>query len=166
MNELDEARQFYRRIIALLGAMALVAAGTAILFSASFYRMNARHLAGQEALSRELSRLQQDLAQSEPVAAPPATLAPQELARLYRQGLNNPLSEIPADLMRHPELIPFPADAGRVMSFTSPQEIHVLNNRWVLAACRDGRRRGVLLLEYSVGARAAITWKVVASALE
>lgn len=166
MNEFDEMKQFYRRVVALLGAMALVAAGTAIVFSALFYRMNARHLEGQEALNRELARLQQELNTSEPVVAPPATLAPQDLAALYSKGLSSPLIAIPADLMRHPEIIPFPAAAGGTMSFNSPQDIHVLNNRWVLAACRDSQRRGVLLLEYSVGLRGAITWKVVASALK
>lgn len=166
MNELDEARQFYRRVIALLGAMALVAACTAIFFSASFYRMNARHLAGQEALNGELRRLQQELSTSEPAVAPPATLAPQDLAALYRKGLNDPLIDIPADLIRHPEIIPFPGTLGGTMNFHSPGDIHVLNRRWVLAVCEDGHKRGALLLEYSVGARAAISWKVVAAALE
>lgn len=166
MNELDEARRFYRRVIALLGAMALVAAVTAIIFSASFYRMKVRQQQGQELMAREIARLQQELNISEPVVAPPATLAPQDLAALYRRGLSNPLLQLPADLMRHREIIPFPGTLGGTMNFNSPRDIHVLNKRWVLAACEDGHQRGTLLLEYTVGERGTITWKVVAAALE
>ena len=121
---------------------------------------------GQELMNRELDRLRQELSSAEPQVAPPVTLSPQDLAALYRRGLRQPLLELPADLMRHRELIPLPGTMGGTMAFMSPQDIHVLNRRWVLAACEDGHQRGILLLEYAVGERGAISWKVLAAELE
>jgi hypothetical protein len=166
MNEFAEARIFYRRVIALLGTMALVAAFTAVIFSVSFYRANARDREGQAVLLRELARLQQELQAAEPQVTPPVTMSPQDLAALYRKGLRQPLLEIPVDLMRHPELIPLPGSVGGTMAFVSPRDIHVLNRRWVLAACEDGHQRGELLLEYTVAGNGNISWKVLAAELQ
>lgn len=70
---------------------------------------------------------------------------------------------IVADLLKHPELIPYEAVLGGVMSFYK-ETTDVLSDRWVFAYFEDGHINGNMLLEYSVK-NGVISWKVIDSYL-
>ena len=73
-----------------------------------------------------------------------------EIENLRRKGLTDPVREIKADLMRHPELIPIPGVLGGRMGFYSEDEIRVLDEHWVYAEFDDGHVGGAMLLAYDV----------------
>ncbi len=164
-DDWQDERTRYRLLLGGLGSMLLVAVLLAVSTTTAYHRERARNAEGRQAQLRQLDRLQRELDVQER-AVPPTVLTPADLIALYAKGLREPLREIPADLQQHPELIPWPGVAGGTMRFLSADDIHVLNGRWVLAACEDGHVRGTLLLEYAVSDTGAISWQVLASARE
>jgi hypothetical protein len=88
----------------------------------------------------------------------------EEYVELYKKrGLRLPGQSIIADLVKHPELIPYKAPEGRSYRFSRRQEIHVLSHNRVLAVFSDGGIYGWLLLKYSVRENGTITWGVIES---
>lgn len=65
------------------------------------------------------------------------------------------------DLVKHPELIPYPAVMGGTMFFV-PQRIVILDDRWAFAEFEDGHVAGSMLLEYDVR-DGRILWKRLAA---
>jgi len=100
-----------------------------------------------------------------PPANAPAVLSPGEILRLQELGLADPVPALAQDLMRHPELIPYPGVLGGNMGFYSEDNIQILTPRWVLANFDDGHIDGYMLLEYAVAPGGKITWKPLASYL-
>lgn len=68
-----------------------------------------------------------------------------------------------ADLVRHPELIPYPGVAGGTMRFW-PGQSRVLSPRWVYAYFEDGHVSGHALLEFTRRADGTIAWRRLAAA--
>ena len=100
-----------------------------------------------------------------PAARPPGLLANEvHLARLRRAGLRDPLADLRADLQAHPELIPVPSRLGGRMGFYSPDDIVLLNDRWVYAYFEDGHTAGSMLLEFDVREGGGIVWRPLAAA--
>jgi hypothetical protein len=98
-------------------------------------------------------------------AAPPGLLANEvHLARLRRAGLDDPLADLRADLQARPELIPLPGRLGGRMGFYSPDDIVLLNDRWVYAYFEDGHTAGSMLLEFDVREGGGIAWRPLAAA--
>jgi hypothetical protein len=98
-------------------------------------------------------------------APPPGLLANEvHLARLRRAGLDDPLADLRADLQAHPELIPVPGRLGGRMGFYSPDDIVLLNDRWVYAYFEDGHTAGSMLLEFDVREGGGIAWRPLAAA--
>ena len=90
-------------------------------------------------------------------------LSIQEIQYLKDQGLRNPVNDITADLMKHPELIPYRGVLGGRMGFYSESDIFVISNKLVRASFDDGHTGGWLLLEYQVTGKNEISWKVLES---
>jgi len=82
------------------------------------------------------------------------------------EGLSIPVEDLAADLMQHPELIPYKGIMGGKMGFYSKKDIHVLTSRWVLAFFEDGHISGQMLLEYTVSPEGRIYWRVLSSYLD
>jgi hypothetical protein len=98
-------------------------------------------------------------------AQPPGLLAQEvHLARLRRAGLDDPLADLRADLQARPELIPLPGRLGGRMGFYSPDDIVLLNDRWVYAYFEDGHTAGSMLLEFDVREGGGIAWRPLAAA--
>ncbi|HEY7531121.1 MAG TPA: hypothetical protein VIC56_10635 [Gemmatimonadota bacterium] len=99
-------------------------------------------------------------------AGHPAGLLANEvhLRRLREAGLEDPLGDVRADLQAHPELIPVPSRLGGRMGFYSPDDIVLLNDRWVHAYFEDGHTAGSMLLEFDVREGGEIVWRPLASA--
>jgi hypothetical protein len=86
-----------------------------------------------------------------------------ELKRLREKGLEDPVNDLIADLMEHPELIPYQGILGGQMGFYSANQIHVLTPKWVFASFDDGHMSGHMFLEYQVSPGGRISWRVVDS---
>lgn len=69
-----------------------------------------------------------------------------------------------ADLLQHPELIPYEPVLGGKMAFFK-ENTKVLSDRWVFAYFEDGHIYGHMLLDYTV-ANGKITWKVIDSYID
>lgn len=120
---------------------------------ASSLRAERNRLADQvSALTAELN--------SQPVV-PLTLLSDSGLRRLREQGLDEPVSQIVADLKKRPDLIPFDASSGGTMAFRDNDK-WVLTEKWVLAYFEDGHIGGRALLEYSV-ANGTIEWRRIAA---
>jgi hypothetical protein len=86
-----------------------------------------------------------------------------EIEELRHAGLADPVRDLEADLMKHPELIPYPGVEGGHMGFYSADDIRILGGHWVFARFEDGHIGGTILLEYKVDS-GRITWKKLAAA--
>ena len=87
------------------------------------------------------------------------------IAELKRKGLADPVSDLRADLKRHPELIPYKGSLGGTMGFHFPDKIHVLSSQWVLAYFEDGHIGGYMLLKFEVTDKGLISWTTADSFL-
>lgn len=88
-------------------------------------------------------------------------LTDSELTELGSKGIKDPYRGIPADLMKHPELIPFKGEGGRSFGFNSPDKICLLGPSRVWAYVDDSQTGRVLLLGYEVTEGGSITWRVL-----
>ncbi len=93
-------------------------------------------------------------------------LSAEEIQYLKDQGLRNPVNDITADLMKHPEFIPYQGSVGGKMGFYSKKDIYVISTRLVRASFDDGHKEGWMLLEYGVTGENEISWKVLESYLD
>jgi hypothetical protein len=89
-----------------------------------------------------------------------------DIGRLRRMGLENPVQDITGDLLQRDDIIPYEGVLGGRMGFYSPENIYILNSKWVFAYVEDGHIRGEMLLEYGVGPDGSLTWNVVKSHMD
>ena len=68
---------------------------------------------------------------------------------LERQGLQNPVAQIKADLVKNKQLIPEKGTMGGTMQFYE-DNIQILSRKWVRAYFEDGHHAGEMLLAYKV----------------
>ena len=81
---------------------------------------------------------------------------------LQQAGLLHPEKQLTASLMEHRDLIPATGELGGTMGFYTPDAIHILGDRWVMAEYEDGHNAGKILLRYRVDA-GKIAWEVLDS---
>ena len=86
--------------------------------------------------------------------------------RLRDRGLRDPVAALVANLQSHPELIPYPGIEGSKMGFHDTDRIRILTDRWAYAPFEDGHIGGEAIVEYSVAAGGAVSWKVVKARLD
>lgn len=84
--------------------------------------------------------------------------------RLKQQGFEGSVQDIVANLIKHPELIPYEGVLGGKMGFYNKDEIYVLTDQWVCAYFDDGHISGSLLLGYKIN-NGAISWEMMDSCL-
>ena len=121
-------------------------------------RESMRYIETIDALHREVAALKDSIRQTavhgrsdaSPLAKLRDGLRRDEIEVLKGQGLTDPVREIKADLMRHPELIPIPAVLGGQMGFYREDDIRILDEHWVYAEFEDGHIGGAALLAYRV----------------
>ena len=89
-----------------------------------------------------------------------------EVDRLRQQGLSDPVRQIVAGLMTHPELIRHPGVLGGTMGFCVPENVHVLDERWVYADFEDGHIGGHGIFAYKVQPDSSLSFSVVYSELD
>lgn len=89
-----------------------------------------------------------------------------EIEELKKKGLKDPIKDLKTDLMKHPELIPYPGVLGGTMGFYFEDKIWILTKKWVLAWFDDGHIGGYILLEYKVSDDGEVSWKVIDSYLD
>jgi hypothetical protein len=88
-----------------------------------------------------------------------ASLDEGDIADLRRQGLKNPARDLRADLLTHPELIPFPGVHGGTMYILPEDRIALLTPPYAFAEFDDGHIGGTMLLEYTILPGPQIQWK-------
>jgi len=89
-----------------------------------------------------------------------------QIKTLKRRGLSDPFSQLPADLMAHPELIPFEGVVGGTMGFRTSEDITILSPCWVFARFDDGHVMGSCLLEYEISPDSTIHWKLIKAQMD
>nr|HXK50759.1 hypothetical protein [Clostridiales bacterium] len=87
------------------------------------------------------------------------------VVNLKNEGLADPVNDLKADLMKHPELIPYEGVLGGRMGFYSENGIRIINDR-VFAYFEDGHIGGYMVLKYKVSSGGKISWIVLYSKLE
>lgn len=97
---------------------------------------------------------------TEPITAEPVSGADSEIAVSYLSGLGISAGDLKADLMAHPELIPFGGVLGGTPAFL-PDETVILSESWVYARAEDGHVACSILYRYGVGSDKSITWELV-----
>jgi hypothetical protein len=115
--------------------------------------------------NRELLETQLRLSQytRDEVPRPPQLgLTHAQLQLLQRRGLARPEVQLEESLLRQAGLLP--AAAGADAAFV-PGAVHVLSDRWVMAAFRGDAGRGWMLAEYEV-VHGNILWQVVDAYLD
>lgn len=93
-------------------------------------------------------------------------LTASELTDLSAKGIKDPYSEIPADLQKHPEVIPPGNKAGGAYTFGSPVRICLLGPDRVWAYVDNGRVGRAVLFRYEVADDGSIVWKALESTAE
>ncbi len=83
-----------------------------------------------------------------------------EYGQLEGSGIENPENDLVTDLMGRADLIPFDGIAGGTMGFYAPENIFIMNDRWVFAYFEDGHIAGNMLLEFTV-TEGEIEWRVL-----
>jgi hypothetical protein len=78
----------------------------------------------------------------------------------------DPKEKLIDDLVTRPDLIPHDAVLGGKMGFYDREDIHLLNDKWILAAFEDGHIGGYMLLEFQIRDKDDIDWQVMSSYLE
>ncbi|HKK20687.1 MAG TPA: hypothetical protein VJ983_04375 [candidate division Zixibacteria bacterium] len=89
-----------------------------------------------------------------------------ELTDLSAKGIKDPYSEISADLLKHPEVIPPSSKAGGAFTFGSPTRICLLGPDRVWAYVDNGRVGRAILFRYEVADDGSIVWKALESTSE
>jgi hypothetical protein len=84
---------------------------------------------------------------------------------LERQGLQNPVPQLKADLLRNKQLISEKGSMGGTMQFYE-DNIQILSRKWVRAYFEDGHHAGEMLLAYKVNKDGKIEWEVLDSEMK
>ena len=84
---------------------------------------------------------------------------------LERQGLQNPVAQLKADLVKNKQLIPEKGTMGGIMQF-SEDNIQILSRKWVRAYFEDGHYAGEMLLSFKINKDGTIEWKVLDSEMK
>jgi hypothetical protein len=105
------------------------------------------------------ARSEQSAESGAPAACHP--IRPNEIEMLEKAGLSDPIRQVVESLQAHPELVAEFAVGGSVMGFYFPEQIHVLNHRWVYAYFEDGHTSGYGVFEYSIEPDTTLSWKVL-----
>jgi hypothetical protein len=85
------------------------------------------------------------------------------LIELKQLNFDGTPEDIIADLLKHPELIPYEAILGGQMGFSADSKL--LSHQWVFASFSDGHILGIMLLKYSIKDGKIDGWKVMDSYL-
>jgi hypothetical protein len=88
-------------------------------------------------------------------------LAEFELARLRNLGLQDPVTDLKADLTSHPEIVPYEGVLGGRMAFYDKDAIVFLPGGYVYAPADDGHYEVHALLRYEVSQGGKIRWKLI-----
>jgi hypothetical protein len=88
------------------------------------------------------------------------------IAKLKREGLDDPARQLRESLASRTDLIPFPGELGGTMAFHSDEDIILLWPPYVFAEFDDGHVQGSMLLEYSVEPGPKVEWKRLWATLE
>jgi hypothetical protein len=123
-------------------------------------------LTENEAITAQVTDLQNRCTEYEQRALNQPGLLPWEIEGLQQKGLENPVADLVADLQNHPQLIPHKGVLGGTMAFGFAEKIYVLTEKYVLAYFEDGHIAGWMLLEYGVSKGGAIYWRVIDSYLD
>jgi len=116
-------------------------------------------------LLKENYNLKNSLDEFEKRAAADQDLDEMYVESLKKLGLKDPVNDIKADLMSHPELIPYEGVLGGRMGFYSKDNIRIIYDR-VFTYFDDGHIGGFMVLEYKVAPYGKISWKVLYSYLD
>lgn len=84
---------------------------------------------------------------------------------LERQGLQHPVAQIKADLLKNKQLISEKGTMGGTMQFYE-DNMQILSRKWVRAYFEDGHNAGEMLLAYEVNKDGKIEWKVLDSEMK
>ena len=109
----------------------------------------------------DTSRVHDFIKRLGPIAEHPIGKA--ELAELKRAGLGDPIQDLVSSLRSRADLIPFQAPPGASQWTFVPNHMIILSRHWVFALVSDGHNDGGLILEYTVGPKHAIQWKVLSA---
>jgi hypothetical protein len=88
-----------------------------------------------------------------------------EAQELQRKGLEDPATELLADLAKRPELLPYRGSLGGTMRIW-PGQSTVLSREWVYAYFEDGHRAGHALFAYTVDDSGGIRWQRLAAHID
>jgi hypothetical protein len=88
-------------------------------------------------------------------------IRPNEIKMLEKAGLSGPIHQVVESLQAHPELVADFAVGGAVMGFYFPEQVYVLNSRWVYAYFEDGHTSGYGVFEYTIEPDTTLSWKVL-----
>lgn len=79
---------------------------------------------------------------------------------LERMGFQGTAADIAAELVKHPEIIPYEGILGGTTTF-SEDGIKVFSHKWIYAPFSDGHFVGALLLKYEIKDGKATNFKIV-----
>lgn len=116
-----------------------------------------------EALQEEIEALQKEIGRI--YAEAPIDYSMMSNYLLQSIGFTGGVEAVRADLVKHPELIPYEGSLGGTMQF-SEGSILVLSHKWVFAPFSDGHAVGHLLLTYEINDGEVRNWQVVESHLD
>lgn len=83
---------------------------------------------------------------------------------LERLGFEGKTEDIVAELLKHPEIIPYDGTLGGTMHFYE-DEIKVISHEWIFAPFSDGHYGGSLLIKYKIVDGKPTGWEIVDSFL-
>ncbi|MCJ7827677.1 hypothetical protein MUP65_00835 [Patescibacteria group bacterium] len=91
---------------------------------------------------------------------PQASLREDDINILKDKGFENPVEDIKASLLSHPELIPYEGTLGGTM-YLDPNSFSLLNSAWAIVSYEDGHVGGEMILKYTITENGEITWSVI-----
>jgi hypothetical protein len=157
-------------VVAVLALLCLILGGMLLRRSAECERESSRYadlherVDTLEALS-DVGMLQADSLRARITTLVDFPIQELDICLLRERGLKDPVQDVIADLLRHPEIIPYPGVLGGRMDFYDRDRIRVLNDSWVYAGFDDGHIVGDAIFGYRVGPGGKISWRVIASRL-
>lgn len=155
------------RLVGTAGILTLVICGCSCTTDSAYKQLtqeNARLQSQLDSLALYIDSLADEQSSKQASGNKTDLLSQYDIDFFIRKGLDNPLEAIKADLVRNRQLIPAEGSLGGTMQFYK-ERIHILNRQWVMAYFEDGHSAGEMLLEYNVGDKGNISWKVLSSSM-
>jgi hypothetical protein len=112
---------------------------------------------------KEMAKMKYELEASTFVERGREFLTPEYMEAYRKKGLGNPTYNIPYDLYKRSDLIPYKGTNGETMKFRRLEEIFILGPNRAFASFGDSNIFGWMFLQYRVGEGGKITWKVLES---